>query len=1195
MINGTYDTDLTGLYLGGVAPKYYGSDYDGIGRINCVLDSIKNILSVPFRTDNDLWDVDNSNGFTTLQVSFLYYIPSSNTTLSRVAIRFQNISKSHDTLYPYFEGYDEWLTASANITVSEPQGDLYFWPNLGIGKTTVGDKFYIDNVEVYWVADSSQGLVHSLLISDLTEDTTYNYDCVAVPQGGNASYSDGEDSTFTTALVAPNLTQISVSGFYELTAYWDANTTRNAYGTAIERDTADGSSWVRIDTIAKGTTYYTDTGLLAGGTYKYRVINLGYNSESDYSGTMRETVTEPGGDLTFVPSSISYYNIDSTGADSTLGLLVINNSGVTVTITDTNNVRPPFTLVLPEALPIVLSDTDTAVCSITLDRDTSGTFTQYANFVTDFGSNLLTVYANVIGFIDDTTGAEGYCGAPYSYDLTVPVLTSVNATQDSVIWIWTHSNPDSLLDVYFMRAPENTSGDVSHVCWDSTDTAGLLRWAMVIDGNFTRGSFYSFKLRAAGEIAVGVTIWSNADTVNIPVATEPDITPPDAVTNFIASGFNVSGIPKTYINMSWAASISGDVNYVKIMKDSGNTYVSGDSIAAVTVGTATLQDTLVGANEIWSYQPIAVDDTGNVSISNPSDSAFVPNAASVPNPNAPVLTAVADTFFVTLTVDTTGCWEAGGGTIDSIKFYESTTLLATQIGLEYIHTGLTYNTAYSYTSYVKDSNGNLSSVSNTKNVTTIDTTTSTAGSWYVDKNAGGGNNGTSWGNAWESFAAIVWTSINPGDFLYISGGADSTIYYEQLFIGDVQGTAADYITIIAGKYSPSPSGHSGRVIIDGMDYPDAGGIQFPIYIGGSTGYTTSYLTLKGFEIRGGQAGIKMEEYGNCITIDSMTIYHWYDLAGVIFLGTGYSTSFDGMDSITVKNCSIISDVDYGSQTDGIYWGGATNTVIHDNFIRMRSQHPLAHVDCLQSIYSQGGLIYNNVLISDSVNSTEGGGMPFIIRSGDMSGDALPIIVYNNFMYMGGIWYAGTPNLGYILNTHYGDNYAGTSPTYIFQNTVVGNGPNLAGTALEYFGVDWDGVFLNNIVTMFGDGDRNRWTFGANAGEIDSIRNNLVWNEYSDPDLFKSNAWTYDWAGWVAAGGTGVNGNPLFVDSFGNESDQGALRGTLQSGSPAINQGEDLQYLYNFILSTYGITIETTDINGVERDSSPEIGAYEYVP
>ena len=83
---------------------------------------------------------------------------------------------------------------------------------------------------------------------------------------------------------------------------------------------------------------------------------------------------------------------------------------------------------------------------------------------------------------------------------------------------------------------------------------------------------------------------------------------------------------------------------------------------------------------------------------------------------------------------------------------------------------------------------------------------------------GDNSNGESWATAWTTFANAasggVWTDVSGGGYIYIDGGADSTIYYET-FTVEASGAPDDYIYIIAGKYSPSPSGHSGRVIIDG--------------------------------------------------------------------------------------------------------------------------------------------------------------------------------------------------------------------------------------------------------------------------------------------------------------------------------------------------------------------------------------------
>jgi len=92
-------------------------------------------------------------------------------------------------------------------------------------------------------------------------------------------------------------------------------------------------------------------------------------------------------------------------------------------------------------------------------------------------------------------------------------------------------------------------------------------------------------------------------------------------------------------------------------------------------------------------------------------------------------------------------------------------------------------------------------------------TSANAANWYVDKDATGSATGTSWGNAWPSIGAIVWSSVNGGDTIFISGGSESKTYNEKLIVGK-SGTPGKVITISTGQ----DTGHTGNVIISGESY-----------------------------------------------------------------------------------------------------------------------------------------------------------------------------------------------------------------------------------------------------------------------------------------------------------------------------------------------------------------------------------------
>ncbi len=482
--------------------------------------------------------------------------------------------------------------------------------------------------------------------------------------------------------------------------------------------------------------------------------------------------------------------------------------------------------------------------------------------------------------------------------------------------------------------------------------------------------------------------------------------------------------------------------------------------------------------------------------------------------------------------------------------------------------------------------------------------------WYVYKNATGSNNGTSWTNAWTSFSAIQWSSIQPGDFIYISGGTDSIVYPATLTVG-ATGAPGSPLTIIAGKYAPDNNGHSGRVIIDGNYSTTIDGI----YIHGST--TTDrrdYIIVKGFEIRNVRRGIYAQRFIKGITIDSCVITNTFN-SGSIFSEGDYTTyNNTGVmtaDSLTIKNCYLrSSDTISTLQPDVIYVQRISRIYIYNNYIHQANKHSLSHNDGIQAYLAGGFVIFNNFIRRDSsynpeavFGSGDGGGSTIILGSQGSN----PVIIFNNVFYHGGQWHSNMAYVGNFFLRWYSESTM--PPTFAFNNTVITAGPLVRDVWGEYFG-----SFHNNIVAHWWRGSQT-FTYGTTlavpsspVSYVDSIRSNIFVRDGSlSPGFtgtFTGNGNTgtpSDWSSWVNTyGGTGINADPLFIHNIGYEPDPMVITGEVQSNSPAIDAGEDLTHLINYLANTYNLPQDaidamTKDMRGISRPQGAgwDIGAYEY--
>jgi hypothetical protein len=367
-----------------------------------------------------------------------------------------------------------------------------------------------------------------------------------------------------------NLTVTAISSS-SLSLQWRDNSTDEA-SFQIERcQGATCTNFALLRQVAANTITFTDTGLLANTTYRYRIAALGRNSKlSAYSN---------------IAGAATFSLATAPVAPGNLVASAVSSSQINLAWTDNSNNETGF--IVERALLSTGPWTQVATTSANIASWANAGLTPTTTYyyrVKAYNSVGNSAYSNLAS----ATTQSSLAGAPAAP--TANAATNVTSSGFTANWSSASGATGYRLDV------STSSSFGSYLSgYQNLDVGNVLSRSV---SGLSASTNYYYRVRAYNLSGTS----GNSTTRSVTTSAATDTTPPTVPTGLIATA-----VSSSQINLSWSASTDSGGSGLAGYRD----YRSGTLMGSTT--TTTYSSTGLTANIQYCYTVAAYDNAGNVS------------------------------------------------------------------------------------------------------------------------------------------------------------------------------------------------------------------------------------------------------------------------------------------------------------------------------------------------------------------------------------------------------------------------------------------------------------------------------------------------------------------------------------------------------------------------------------------------------